>query len=227
MRILFFILSIFIFMPAMANEVPQIQINAQGSVKVKPDMASFNLSIGIVDFQSENALQGVEKEVSRILKLLKKYDIEEASLDSSQTSLQAEYDYSQNPRVLLGYRANRQVTFNLTKLEQLEKVINDIGKSSITEINHIQYTVKDAEKYENQALKNAITIAQSKAALIAQSLGVELSTVLRVNHQVSQNASPVFARAMSMEMDMAKKSTYEQKDIEISTFIDISFGIKQ
>lgn len=224
LTVLLITLSVFVH----ANENPSINISAEGKVKARSDMAVFSLTVQTTELVADKAHSKIDSQVKELLKNLKKFDIKEGSLDSSQTSIQAEYDYSVQPKRHLGYRASRQISFNLVDLKQLDSLVANLSKLDHTNVNNIQFSVQDTQYFQDLALINAIQIAKQKAELIANEFGVELGKIEKVNHQVSQNSPPVFARAMAMEMemDMAKTSSYEQKDIEMSAFIEVSFQFK-
>lgn len=225
-NILITLLLVTLSLFAQASEKPLININAEGKVKTHPDMAAFNLTVQTTELDANKAHSRIDSLVKDLLKRIKKFDIKEGSLDTSQTSIQAEYDYSIKPKKLLGYRASRQVSFNLIDLKQLDQLVSVLSKLDDTNLNNIQFSVQDPQYYEDLALINAIQIAKQKAELIANEFGVELGKIDKVSHQVSQNSPHVFARAMAMEMDMNKTSSYEQKDIEMSAFIEVSFQVK-
>lgn len=223
---LFSIVVFFIACIAHANEQNAINISAEGKVKTQADMAVFSLAIQTTEFDAKRAHDTIDKQVKTLLKRLKKYSVDEGSLDSSQTSITAEYDYKSKPRSLIGYRATRQVEFQLADLKQMDDIVSDISQIEFTNINSVQFSVKDTQYFEDLALMNAIQIAKHKAELIANEFGRELGHILKVTHQVSSRSAPVFARAMSLEMDNAKTSSYEQKDIEMNAFIEVSFSFK-
>ena len=80
------------------------------------------------------------------------------------------------------------------------------------------------QRYEDIALANAINIAKQKANLIAEELDIEIKGIHRVNH-LARHASPTYARMLSSDMNMERKSSYEQKDIEVNSNIEIEFEI--
>ena len=223
--ITFLLFSISVF--CLASEKSLINISAEGKVKAQPDMAIFNLSIQTTELDAQQAHNRIDSQVKTLLKKLKKFDVKEGSLDSSQTSIQAEYDYSIKPKQLLGYRVSRQVSFNLIDLKQLDSLATTVSKLDHTNLNNIQFSVQDAQYFEDLALINAIQLAKQKAELIANEFGVDIGKLSSVSHQVSQNSPPIFARAMAMEDSMLKSnSSYEQKDLEMRAFIEVSFELK-
>ena len=214
-QILFSVLLIFISIVSQASEIP-----------TRPDMAIFSLSVQTTELEANEAHRKIDSQVKDLLKHLKKFKIKDGSLDSSQTSIQADYNYNVKPKQLLGYRASRQISFNLIDLKELDSLVSQLSQLNYTNLNNIQFTVQDSQYYEDLALINAIQIAKQKAELIANEFGVELGQPYKISHQVSQNSPPVFARAMAMELASAKTSSYEQKDIEMSAFIEVSFQLK-
>tara|TARA_R110002167_G_scaffold119566_9_gene296912 strand:- start:308 stop:994 length:687 start_codon:yes stop_codon:yes gene_type:complete len=225
-QILISLLLISISVFSIADDKSLININAEGKVKAQPDMAIFKLTIQTTELDAQQAHNKIDAQVKVLLKKLKRYTVKEGSLDSSQTTIQAEYDYSIKPKQLLGYRVSRQVSFNLTDLKLLDSLAETVSKLDYTNLNNIQFSVQDTQYYEDLALINAIQLAKQKAELIANEFGVNLGKLYKVSHQVNQNSPPIFARAMAMEGSMLKSdSTYEQKDLEMRAFIEASFEL--
>ena len=167
-----------------------------------------------------------DQQVKRLLELLQDFGLKEGSLDSSQTTIYTEYDYNVKPPQLLAYRANRSVSFALIKLDQLEKLIKAVSQIELANFNQIQFSVQDMRAWEDAALKHALQLAKSKAELIAKEMNVKVTGMHRVTHQVNRSSAPVFARAMMLEKDMSESSSYEQKDLEVNAFVDVSFIFK-
>lgn len=223
---LIFLLA-FISAVAFSSEKQLININAEGKVKAQPDMAIFNLTIQTTELDAQQAHTKVDSQVKELLRKLKKFDVKEGSLDSSQVSIHAEYDYQLKPKKLLGYRVSRQISFNLINLKQLQALSNTVSKLEFTSLNNIQFSVQDKHYFEDLALINAIQLAKQKAELIANEFNVSLGRLNAISHQVSQNSPPVFARAMATEDSMLKSNnTFEQKEIEMRAFIEVSFEFK-
>lgn len=208
----------------LASDIPLINISAEGQVKTKADMANIQLSIQAIELDANQARSKADEQVKRLLSQLKKFTLKEGSLDSSHTSIHQQYDYSAQPRKLLGYQASRQVSFELSDLKQLESLIKAVSQLEYTSLNNIQFSVKDERYWEDSALSNALQLAKAKAEIIAQEMGVELAGLYRVNHQVNRSGRPGLMRSMmATEMDKSSNETYEQKDIDLSAFVEVSF----
>ncbi len=219
------LLLLILSLSVQANETSTIQVSAEGAVKTQPDVAVINLSVHGSEMKADAAMNRVDKQVKKLVKQINSYTIKEGSFDSSQTSIQPEYDYQAKPRKLVAYKASRNISFHLTNLKQLEALMQDISQLDLTNINNVSFTVQNMQEFEDIALINAIKTAKHKANIIAEALGVKIKGIYRVNHNVRQT-QPVYARALSAEMDMRKSSSYQQKDIDVKTNIDIEFELK-
>lgn len=212
-------------MIAQAGDQTVINICAEGKASAKPDIAKISLSLFSSDLEASSANRLVDKDIKKLLNKLSKYEIREGSLDTSHASIQAEYDYNVRPKKLLGYRATRQIHFDLVALKQLDELVEDLSKLKHVNLNNLNFAVKDTQYLEDFALINAIQLAKQKAELIANEFGRELDKLLSLSHQTNQSQPPMHARAMSLEMDR-QASTYEQKDIEVKAYIDVKFSLK-
>ncbi len=221
--IIFLLLSV---LNVNAEEPPLINVSAEGIVKAKTDIARMHLDIISSELDAAAAREKTDIQMKKLLKLLKKYDIKEGSLDSSQTSISADYDYNVQPRKLIAYRANRSISFTLTNLSQLENVIQEVSKLDLVSMQQAQFSVQEERYWQDLALKAAIELAKEKAALMAQALNVQLDGLYRVTHQVNRINQPVYARSMEMKMDHVNDGSYEQKDLEISAYVDLAFRFK-
>lgn len=224
--LLFFLVLSLVHFSVQAGEPSVINIGAEGIVKTKADTALINIDINAAELNADKARHITDQQVSKLLSLLKEFDLKEGSLDSSQTSIYTEYDYNVKPRQLLAYRANRNVSFALVKLEQLESLVKAVSQLEHASLNQIQFSVEDIRAWEDTALKHALQIAKSKAEIIAKEMSVKLTGIHRVTHQVNRSSPPVFARAMMLEKDMGASGTYEQKDLEVTAYVDVSFTFK-
>lgn len=208
---------------AYAGEPATILISAEGSVKSQPDAAIIRLNTQSSELEADKAMKRVDQRIKKLLQKLTHYSIKQGSLDSSQVSIQPEYNYKTKPRTLIAYNAHREVSFHLIDLSQLEQLISDISKLDSIAINNVSFTMQDMSSLENKALINAINTAKEKASLIAENLNVDIKGIYKVNHQV-RHGQPVYAR-LNAEMDMAKSNTYMQKDIDVRTTINIEFEL--
>jgi uncharacterized protein YggE len=192
-----------------------------------PDQAIINITFSATKFEAEKARRAVDKLVRPFLSKLEEYDIEEKSLDTSNTQLHPQYEYRNNQRDFKGNQITRKIEFKLNDLAQLQDLIQDITRTEASHIGSIRFTLKNKQKLKRKALNKAINKAKNEAATIAQGFEVNLGKILNVKH-VSNEARPapqMRAMAMSAEMSDSQSNTYQQKEIEYNATISAVFSI--
>ena len=207
-------------------EQPLIEVSTSGKASALPDQAELNVTFSATNIEAEKARNEVDKLVRPFLTKLSHYDIEENSLDSSQTQLHPRYEYRKNQKVFLGYQLTRHINFKLNSLQQLEKLIKDITDNKASRLDNINFLLKKPQNVKRQALNNAIKKARESAQAIADGFGVELGRVYKVSHSDSTHHAPKMRMmAMSAEMADDQGNTYQQKEIEFHANVVASFLI--
>ncbi|MFT5719187.1 MAG: hypothetical protein ACI9T7_003399 [Oleiphilaceae bacterium] len=207
------------------TEQALIHINAEGTSSAKPDQVELVLDFSATQLKVEAAREEVDQHVKVLLKKLKKFELDTSTLDSSQTHVYPQYDYQKKQRQFIGYQVNRNVSFILKRLEQLEDLIKVITESKVSNLTKMQFGLSDSELYQAEALSNAIQNSRAVARLIAEGYDVELGAIHTVRHRTTQNIGANRAMLMQTEMDSRSSSepTYQQKDLEFKANIDVAF----
>lgn len=209
------------------SDLPFIEVSTTASAKSLPDQAIINITFSATKFEAEKARRAVDKLVRPFLSKLEEYDIQENSLDTSNTQLHPQYEYRNNQRDFKGNQITRKIEFKLNDLAQLQTLIQDITRTEASHLGSIRFTLKNKQKLKRKALNKAINKAKNKAATIAQGFEVSLGKILNVKH-VSNEARPapqMRAMAMSAEMSDSQSNTYQQKEIEYNATISAVFSI--
>lgn len=209
------------------SDLPFIEVSTTASAKSLPDQAIINITFSATKFEAEKARRAVDKLVRPFLSKLEEYDIQDNSLDTSNTQLHPQYEYRNNQRDFKGNQITRKIEFKLNDLAQLQDLIQDITRTEASHLGSIRFTLKNKQKLKRKALNKAINKAKNKAATIAQGFEVSLGKILNVKH-VSNEARPapqMRAMAMSAEMSDSQSNTYQQKEIEYNATISAVFSI--
>jgi uncharacterized protein YggE len=207
------------------TEQALIHINAEGKSSAKPDQVELALDFLAIHIKVATAREEVDQHVKKLLKKLKKFDLDTSSLDSSQTQVYPQYDYQNKQRQFIGYQVNRNVSFTLKRLEQLEDLIKVITENNVSKLTKMHFVLSDSELYQAEALVNAIRNSRSVAQQIAEGYDVRLGPIHTVRHRTTQNSG--VNRAMLMQTEMASNASpepsYQQKNLEFKANIDVAF----
>ena len=212
-----------------ANEQKGIRINASGTASVLPEVAKLSLTFETTSVDASKAREETSKQVSSLLSALKRYTIEEDSLDSGQINVSPIYSYSNKERSLDGYQVTRHVIFTLGDLEQLEQLTKTITDSKASRLNNVHFDVRNSSHVQALALQDAIANTKSSASVIAEGYGVNLGSIDFIEHSVDQRGGtrPMPMRAMAMEAASAdaEPNSYEIKKIEFQARVTATFSI--
>ena len=207
------------------NPPPLIHVVAEGKASAKPDQAQFELTFSTTKMRVEQARAEVDQQVKDLLAKLNAFELDTASLDSSQTQIYPQYEYQNNQQQFLGYQVTRQVSFKLNSLEQLDPLVQTITESKISQLNQIQFILSDPELIKQEALANAIDRSRLLAQKIADGYEVKLGKI----HQVTLQPAAEFPMMRMMAMEAkgaaadAVSDTYQQKELEFKANIDVAF----
>ncbi len=203
-----------------------ISVNAQGKAKAMPDQAEMHLSFSQEAPKVDQARRTVDNQVRQILKILEDYELASGSLDSSQTNIHPQYHYHQGQQNFRGYQVTRNVRFVLSNLDQLEELIEEISKQEVTRLQHIQLGLSDPGLIRQEALDRAIQHSKQLAQHIAEQYDVNLGPVHQVRYQAQGEHTPPPMAAMRAELAADSAPSYQQKELEFSAHIEVSFTLR-
>ena len=198
-----------------------LNLSAYGEVKAAPDMASITLGVQTEAPTAQAAMAQNAERMSRIIAALKTAGLAEKDIQTSNISLDAQYDYQQNqPPKLRGYQASNTVTITVYDISRLGRTLDAVTAAGANQINGIGFGLRDSTAAENQARLKAVQALQAKAQLYAGATG---NRVLRlVNLSEGGGYVPQPPRPMAMARpEFAKADTPVQAG-ELSVRIDIS-----
>ncbi len=165
-------------------------VSGNGIATADPDRVKIHLGIVTEARTSEEANSQNAQVLSNLLGRLADVGVLRNQVETSAYNIYPVYEYPEKGHaVLVGYRAEHQlmVTVASTEVGQLGikggAVIDLAVSTGVNQIYGIQFTVSESVTKElgNQALKNAVLDAQSKAEIMAKALNVKLSGVRTVS----------------------------------------------
>jgi len=208
-----------------SRDTPLISLSAEGKVTATPNQATLAMRFVDTQFKADDARRTVDQQVRTFLDELKAYDVEQSSLDTSQTQIYPQYDYRNNERQLKGYQVVRNVRLVLLNLEQLEGLLKTLTEISVAQLNTIEFGLSNLIEIKQQALSLAIKNSEDLAKQIAEGYGVKLGKIHTVNYQTTPSRTRMRTSAMSLEMaeSSTNEPSYHQKDIEFIARVSVDF----
>lgn len=207
-------------------------VSETGKVTVVPDIAK--VSFGI-DSQGQNLKQvqdSVNKKSKALTDALKKLGIEEKDIKTTNYSVNPEYDYSNSPYKINGYRVSTNYEVKITNFEMVNDALTVATESGANVIGNISFEVneKTKEEYTQKAREEAVKLAKDKAEGLAKASGITLGKVINVSESFGVDYPRPIAYTKEVSFggaaDQANVANVAPGETEISVTVSLSYEIR-
>ncbi|MGF1843025.1 oxidative stress defense protein [Vibrio clamense] len=219
-------LSSLISMNSFANtpDFAHISTTGYGEVVATPDMATFSVKVVESTMTAEQAKQAVDNVVESFLARLKEAGVKATDINSSNLYLAPQYHYPKEGKPeLVGYRASRNVTVQVSQLANLNQYLDIALGEGINQVDNIKLKVKDEARYKAEARLAAINDASDKAKFLAEGFKRDLGSVWQINYNRPQS-QPMLMRSMAMDGG-AESNSYQDATLIIRDSVDVIYKI--
>ncbi len=153
-----------------------------------------------------------------------------ASIKTVNFSVNPNYQYPKDggTPTILGYTANNTVRLEIDDLSLLRKVIDAATMAGASNVNRLNFLLRDEGRFRAEALAKAAMQAQSGAQALAAALKLKLGRVLRLEEEQPVIVSP----GRQVELTLGRNATAEPApvepgDIEIHANVTLTFELIQ
>jgi uncharacterized protein YggE len=181
------------------RDQPTAVTSGEGVVQAVPDRAWVDVS---AESRAENPKEAQRKNAEAMKPVqdrLRAAGIPEDAIKTTEYTLQPDWDYSGNRRVLRGYVARNAISVRIDKFDRVGEILDLVVTAGATSVDNIRFDVKDRERLEREALRLAVADARARAVAVAEGAGLSFDRIVRIDEQgVSAPPVPVrptFARA--------------------------------
>ena len=187
-----------------------IHVTGSGSVTGEPDIATLDLGVSVEQETIAEAREEAASAMTALIASLKANNVAEKDIKTENFSIHPQYDYTDNGRILRGYRVNNTVRAKIRELATLSDIIDaaaGAGGNNIV-INSIQFMIDDTTPLQTQARSLAVKDAEAKAQTLAEASGVTLGEPITITESTYFEGPPIpFATAEAAFDDAARTST--------------------
>jgi len=207
----------------------QLNISAEGSIDVKPNISKITVGNSLVELTSQDASNKNNQLIADFVAKTKALGIDSADIKTESPSMYPEYKYTDGgERILVGYNINQSVTVKVRDdVDKASKVVALAGEVGLNTIGGIESVVDDdTEVYLEQARQEAVNKAKSKATELANMLGVELDGVISYSEYVPDGSYPMYAKTMDSATGMGGGPTIEPGTTQVKIDVNVTYKIK-
>jgi uncharacterized protein YggE len=205
-----------------------ISVSSEGSVKVKPDMASIHVGVQTENKSSKVAQQENATKMNKVMEVLKGLKIADADIKTSQYTIYPIETYSEKDQrsYITGYRVINTLEVTIKDITKVGAVIDAVTANDANAISNIQFTVADPDKYYLQALENATGKAKAKAAVLAKQFGIKISNPSQINEISGGYNPPIMYQSMDAvkaRAELAPATSISAGELEIKASVGLVY----
>ncbi|AIG29691.1 membrane protein [Flavobacterium psychrophilum] len=205
------------------NQIPQITVSGEGKIKAIPDQGIISLGVENSGKEAVEVKKANDIIINKILKFIKSNNIPSTDFQTTNVSLNKNYDYEKKK---YNFLASQTVTVTLKDLTKYNEFMMGITETGVTNIHGVEFKSSKIEIYEAEARKKAILNAKQKAldyvSVLNQKIGKAL--IISDNSQVFY-PQPMYKdvkRAMFEDVSVPRE-TLAIGEIEISANVQVTF----
>jgi uncharacterized protein YggE len=171
-----------------------VTVTGEATVAVAPDTALIRVGVTSQGKTAREASQANAAKMTGVLAAIKDTGIADRDIQTSQLSLQPQYDSSKpgTPH-LLGFQVTNQVTVKIRDIDNLPGVLDRAIGAGANEMSGIEFVVSEQSKLLDRARGEAMADAYRKAELYAAAAGAKVGHV----EAIAEEGSTPPPRAMA------------------------------
>jgi uncharacterized protein len=213
---------------AMATQVtiaatnPVIDLTVSETVETKPDIATFSTGVQTMAPTASEAVRQNNVQMASVVARLKKLGIAEKDIQTTQISLNQQFDYRDGEQIFKGFQASNMVNAKLRDLKKLSAFLDALAVDGATNFNGPTFGVDDDSKFKEAARDKVWATAMARAKSMARKAGYTDVRVLRVEEADNQGGG--YPMPMMRTMDVSEKSTpIAPGELSIGTTLSFTF----
>jgi len=203
---------------------PQVNVNGEGSIKIKPDYAVITVGSEIKDLDSAKSKKQNDDIIARMIQVIKKNNISEKDYQTQRVNLYKTREYQEKKDYFV---ASQSITITLRSLDSYEKLMSDLMTAGANVINGVEFKSTQTEKFATEIRAKAVLNAKKKAEDYAGALNQTIGKALIISDQSIVNNPRVYMMKAAMADESAgMDQTLAVGEIEISTNVNVVFELK-
>ena len=159
----------------------KLSVTGSGTVLVESDLAIVTVGVQETSKDVLEAQSTVNEKIAAIKQALLDAGVEESSINTDSINIYANYDYSDNTEVIVGYTARNSLSVRTTDMDNVGSLIDASFAAGANTLDNVQFTVQDDTQAREQALTMAVEDARRKADVLASAAGLQVASIERIS----------------------------------------------
>jgi len=199
-----------------------VTVTGEADINVKPD--SLQAEIGVVSLREklQEAITENNEKMAAVIAALKELGIAEKDIQTVRFDVQPERTDYNGP--IVRYRVSNELHVTIRDLSRAADILDRAIQSGANDLSGIRFAASNLEQLEQQARKEAITDAMSKARQMVEAAGGKLGQVLTIS-TASYNP-PMYDRSVLFGAADVKGVPVEPGELQLKVSVQVVYAIE-
>ncbi len=170
-------------------------VSADGKVQATPDLATVTIGVMSQGTTAKDVKDQNNTKVNKVIEFIKQQGIDAKDIKTSQYNFYPQQDWSNGTARIIGYQGNQTVTVKVHDIDKgqtkLEAILDGSVNNGANEIQNVSFSFNDPDNLKQQARKQAIANAKTKAQELASEAGLTLGKIVSVSESNTSFPGPV------------------------------------
>lgn len=205
------------------KQIPQINVNGEGKVKVVPDQATIAVTVETKGNNAKDVKKQNDEKIDAVLKFIKKMNLAPADYKTQRVALNPQYDYEKKKH---SYNATQTIEILLRDLSKYDELMEGLVNEGINRIDNVTFQSSKLAQYQSEARKLAMKDAKLKAEDYVSVLGQKVGHAMTISdNSQTYYPQPMYAAMKTMERSdaSAPRETLAVGEINITANVTVSF----
>lgn len=205
------------------KQIPLINVNGEGKVKVAPDRVCISATVETKGNNAKEVKKQNDEKIDAVLKFIKKMNVPAADFKTKQVALNPQYDYEKKKT---NYNATQTIEIVVKDLSKYDELMEGLVQQGINRIDRVTFESSKELQLQSEARKLAMKDAKAKADDYVSVLGQKVGKafVISDNSQIYHPQPMYAAMRMKESADSAPSNeTLAIGEIEITANVSVSF----
>lgn len=205
------------------KQIPQINVNGEGKVKVVPDQAAIAVTVESKGNNAKDVKKQNDEKIEAVIKFIKKMNLAPADYKTQRVALNPQYDYEKKKH---SYNATQTIEILLRDLSKYDELMEGLVNEGINRIDAVTFQSSKLAQYQSEARKLAMKEAKLKAEDYVSVLGQKVGRAMTISdNSQTYYPQPMYAAMKTMERSDASepRETLAVGEINITANVTVSF----
>lgn len=214
----------------MPPSVPFVRVHGDATISARPDRVQLDVGVISQGATSEAAVELNATQSRAVVDILRQM-LPSANIQTVNFSVNPNYEYPKDgsASTIRSYTANNTVRVALDDLAQLRQLVTAATRAGASNVNRLNFMLRDESKARAEALGKAADQARAGAAALADRLHVKLGKLLRVEEEQPVIVSPgrQVELAAAMKTGTTAPAPIEPGSIEVHASVSLTYEVTQ